>query len=113
MDRSVAQLVLTLFRNLLCIPDRLPTAASAADHLSHVKNELLGRFFSESVIEVLVLVAQVCARPPGRIQTELSPDFSSPEFSLHRTAVCCVCMCVCVFAVEAKPSPRAPAGRSS
>jgi hypothetical protein len=51
--------VLTLFRNLLCIPDRLPTAASAADHLSHVKNELLGRFFHESVIEVLVLVAQV------------------------------------------------------
>ncbi len=42
-DWKVVQLVLTLFRNLLAIPDPAPTAASGNDHLTRGRDELLVR----------------------------------------------------------------------
>ena len=42
-DWKVTQLVLTLLRNLLAIPDPAPTAASADDHLTRQRDELLVR----------------------------------------------------------------------
>ena len=43
-DWKVSQLVLTLLRNLLAIPDPTPTAASGDDHLTRQRDELLVRF---------------------------------------------------------------------
>lgn len=42
-DAKVVQLVLTLIRNLLAIPDPAPTAASHGDHLTRGREELLVR----------------------------------------------------------------------
>eukprot|EP00854_Cymbomonas_tetramitiformis_P029077 gene29077-36151_t len=57
-DVKLVQLIVTLFRNLICISDCTPTAASGNDHLTRLKDDLLKRFFDESVMEVLLLIAQ-------------------------------------------------------
>lgn len=96
-DTKIVQLILTLFRNLLCIPDSLHSNASAGDHMTRLKvhdhippvlnasfwpfpvadaddvlqrtstnvrfclsqDDLVQRFFTESVMEVILLIAQV------------------------------------------------------
>eukprot|EP00240_Pyramimonas_obovata_P016171 CAMPEP_0118947626 /NCGR_PEP_ID=MMETSP1169-20130426/46376_1 /TAXON_ID=36882 /ORGANISM="Pyramimonas obovata, Strain CCMP722" /LENGTH=272 /DNA_ID=CAMNT_0006893879 /DNA_START=107 /DNA_END=922 /DNA_ORIENTATION=+ len=63
-DTKIVQLILTLFRNLLCIPDSLHSSASAGDHMTHLKDNLLQRFFTESVMEVILLIAQDANREP-------------------------------------------------
>jgi hypothetical protein len=96
-DTKIVQLILTLFRNLLCIRDSLHSNASAGDHMTRLKvhdhippvlnasfwpfpvadaddvlqrtstnvrfclsqDDLVQRFFTESVMEVILLIAQV------------------------------------------------------
>ena len=70
-DWKVVQLVLTLLRNLLTIPDPAPTAASAGDHLTRQRDELLHRLFREDVAELLLAVTQDAARLPFRNEAAL------------------------------------------
>eukprot|EP00242_Pyramimonas_sp_CCMP2087_P012572 CAMPEP_0198222400 /NCGR_PEP_ID=MMETSP1445-20131203/87918_1 /TAXON_ID=36898 /ORGANISM="Pyramimonas sp., Strain CCMP2087" /LENGTH=442 /DNA_ID=CAMNT_0043900897 /DNA_START=179 /DNA_END=1504 /DNA_ORIENTATION=+ len=63
-DTKIVQLILTLFRNLLCIPDSLHSNASAGDHMTRLKDDLVQRFFTESVMEVILLIAQDANREP-------------------------------------------------
>lgn len=72
-DWKVAQLVLTLLRNLLAIPDPLATAASGGDHLTRQRDELLQRLFREDVAELLLAVTQDAARLPFRNEARRAP----------------------------------------
>ena len=65
-DWKVVQLVLTLFRNLLAIPDPAPTAASGNDHLTRGRDVLLERLFQEDVLDLLLAVTQDANRLPFR-----------------------------------------------
>eukprot|EP00850_Spirogloea_muscicola_P008972 SM000049S16743 [mRNA] locus=s49:408330:413055:- [translate_table: standard] len=55
-DWTRVQLLLTLFRNLLAIPDPPPqsSAASGNSHLAYLKDELVERLFEESVMDLLL-----------------------------------------------------------
>jgi len=70
-DWKVVQLVLTLFRNLLAIPDPQQTAASGNDHLTRGRDDLLARLFKEDVTDLLLAVAQDAARLPFRNEAAL------------------------------------------
>jgi hypothetical protein len=70
-DWKVTQLVLTLLRNLLAIPDPAPTAASGGDHLTRQRDELLTRLFREDVAELLLAVTQDASRLPFRNEAAL------------------------------------------
>eukprot|EP00899_Mesostigma_viride_P026897 jgi/Mesvir1/7392/Mv19193-RA.1 len=63
---QLSQLVLTLFRNLLAIPDPAPPIGSCAAgaHLAHMKDDLLERFFSENIMELMLSTATMADEEP-------------------------------------------------
>jgi len=80
-DWKVAQLVLTLFRNLLAIPDPAPTAASGNDHLTRGRDVLLERLFQEDVMDLLLAVTQDANRLPFR--NEVRAPATYPQSAAH------------------------------
>ena len=52
------QLVVTFVRNLLAVPTPGPSAGSRGDHKTRLRAELLARLLDESVLELLLVVAQ-------------------------------------------------------
>eukprot|EP00850_Spirogloea_muscicola_P016653 SM000136S00199 [mRNA] locus=s136:393383:398241:- [translate_table: standard] len=72
-DWTRVQLLLTLFRNLLAIPDPPPqsSAASGNSHLAYLKDELVERLFEESVMDLLLaLTPHVGARGGGGLRRD-------------------------------------------
>eukprot|EP00743_Colponemidia_sp_Colp-15_P007910 GILK01008568.1.p1 GENE.GILK01008568.1~~GILK01008568.1.p1 ORF type:complete len:1379 (-),score=332.12 GILK01008568.1:34-4131(-) len=63
-DRQRIELLLSLFRNLLQIPDPLPSANSSRDdHKSNLQQQLLAQFQRENVFEALLLICQSIKEP--------------------------------------------------
>jgi len=52
------ELILTLWRDLLLIPDAEPTAAAGNNHLTHMHSDLLQAFDKEGVLDLIVLLTQ-------------------------------------------------------
>eukprot|EP00850_Spirogloea_muscicola_P012397 SM000080S22912 [mRNA] locus=s80:45801:50193:- [translate_table: standard] len=72
-DWTRVQLLLTLFRNLLAIPDPPPqsSAASGNSHLAYLKDELVERLFEERVMDLLLaLTPHVGARSGGGLRRD-------------------------------------------
>jgi len=85
-DWKVAQLVLTLFRNLLAIPDPAPTAASGNDHLTRGRDVLLERLFQEDVMDLLLAVTQDANRLPFRNEVRAPATRVQSEQQTARTS---------------------------
>lgn len=55
------ELILTLFRNLLAIPNENGRATtSSTEYLAHLQEDLILVFHGEKVFDLILLIAQVC-----------------------------------------------------
>ena len=59
-DIKFIELVLHLFKNLLVVPDAKLKEASGGDNLSHMHDDLIVAFDQENVLEMLLIMTQVC-----------------------------------------------------
>eukprot|EP00959_Pyramimonas_sp_CCMP1952_P384241 8052615-Pyramimonas_sp.AAC.1 len=83
-DTKIVQLILTLFRNLLCIPDSLHSSASAGDHMTHLKvcNATLESYRTHSTV---LITDDGAFNPsmgtPARGTKTLLPDIAHRSFN--------------------------------
>ena len=49
-----------MFKNLLVVPDAALKEASGGDNLSHMHDDLIVAFDQENVLEMLLIMTQVC-----------------------------------------------------
>ncbi|BDA45591.1 Topoisomerase 1-associated factor 1 at N-terminal half [Coccomyxa sp. Obi] len=67
-DVLIVQLVVTFLRNLIVIPDSSFTSGSSGSHRSRMSSKLLSRLHEDSVLELLLVMAQHTSR--GALQAD-------------------------------------------